>query len=93
MIDLSDDSFLTAFDTLSHELEAFSPILVDKPRLILGTKLDLEGTSDRLEELRARYPDEQVIGVSVFSGEGLDAVSEAFSRMVNELDVAEESRK
>jgi GTP-binding protein len=74
-------------------LEAFSPLLVDKPRLILGTKLDLEGTSERLEELRTRYPDEQLIGVSVFSGEGLDAVSEAFSGMVNELDVAEASRK
>ncbi len=93
MIDLSDDSYLTAFDTLSHELEAFSTILVEKPRLILGTKLDLEGTAERLDEIRARYPDERIIGVSVFSGEGLDAVSEAFSRMVNELDVAEASRK
>jgi hypothetical protein len=42
-----------------------------KPRLILGTKTDLEESSGRLEELREIYPREKVRGISVFSGQGL----------------------
>ncbi|MDR2178531.1 MAG: GTPase ObgE [Treponema sp.] len=71
LVDLAADNFLQAFQVLSAELDAFSPALLDKPRLIVGTKLDLEGTGERLGELAARYPEEQVLGLSVFSGEGL----------------------
>jgi GTP-binding protein len=71
LIDLSQDNYLDAFESLCRELEAFSPELVKKPRLILGTKTDLEESSGRLEELEAKYPGERVRGISVFSGEGL----------------------
>jgi GTP-binding protein len=71
LIDLSQDNYLEAFEALCRELEAFSPDLVEKPRLLLGTKTDLEESSGRLEELRAKYPGEGVRGISVFSGEGL----------------------
>jgi GTP-binding protein len=71
LIDLSDDHYLDAFDVLRGELEAFSPVLVKKRRIILGTKTDLETAAGRLEGLRAKYPGEQIRGISVFSGEGL----------------------
>jgi GTP-binding protein len=71
LIDLSQDNFLEAFGTLCRELEAFSPDLLRKPRLILGTKTDLEESSGRLEALRERHPGENIRGISVFSGEGL----------------------
>ncbi|MDR3248396.1 MAG: GTPase ObgE, partial [Treponema sp.] len=71
LIDLSEDNYRDAFRVLCAELEAFSPELLSKPRLILGTKLDLEETSERLAELTASYPEEKIRGISVFSGEGL----------------------
>ncbi|MDR2314607.1 MAG: GTPase ObgE [Spirochaetaceae bacterium] len=71
LIDLSDPGFLEAFDTLYRELEAFSPALVKKRRLICGSKRDLEGAEEALAQLAARYADERVLGVSVFSGAGL----------------------
>jgi GTP-binding protein len=71
LIDLSDDHYLDAFDILCGELEAFSPDLVKKRRIILGTKTDLEAAAGRLEKLRAKYPREQIRGISVFSGQGL----------------------
>jgi GTP-binding protein len=71
LIDLSQDNYLEAFGSLCRELEAFSPRLLGKPRLILGTKTDLEESSGRLEELREKYPGEKVRGISVFSGHGL----------------------
>jgi GTP-binding protein len=77
LIDLAADNFLQAFETLCAELEAFSPALLRKPRLIVGTKLDLEGTGGRCGELAARYPGERVLGISVFSGEGLGNLTAA----------------
>jgi len=41
--------------------------------------------------LKAKYPEERVLGISVFSGEGLDALSRAFSELVVKMDAAEAS--
>ncbi|MDR0999068.1 MAG: GTPase ObgE [Treponema sp.] len=71
LIDLSQDNYREAFGALCRELEAFSPDLLEKPRLILGTKTDLEESSGRLEELGKKYPGEKIRGISVFSGQGL----------------------
>jgi GTP-binding protein len=83
LIDLSEDNYLTAFDILYKELEAFSPELIKKQRLLVGTKTDLEGTQSRLEELKAGYPQERVLGVSVFSGEGIPELAARIGRLVN----------
>ncbi|MDR1430460.1 MAG: GTPase ObgE [Spirochaetaceae bacterium] len=71
LIDLSSDNYLSAFESLLKELASFSPELAERKRVIVGTKLDLEGTGDRLAELAARHPGEAVLGISVFSGSGI----------------------
>ncbi|MDR1177860.1 MAG: GTPase ObgE [Spirochaetaceae bacterium] len=71
LIDLSSDNYLSAFDSLLKELSSFSAELAARKRVIVGTKLDLEGTEERLAELEALYPGEVVLGISVFSGAGL----------------------
>jgi GTP-binding protein len=90
LIDLSDDTYLEAFDVLKKELEAFSPELVQKKRILVGTKLDLEGTAERLKDLQARYPEETLLGISVFTGQGLQELSHAFAQMVTEMDAEEQ---
>jgi GTP-binding protein len=82
LIDLSDDGYLDAYEKLAAELEAFSPELAQKKRVIIANKLDIEGTRERLEELRARYPDLTVYGISVHSRWGLDEVRDAFIELV-----------
>ncbi|GHV04502.1 GTPase Obg [Spirochaetia bacterium] len=71
LVDLSDDNYLEAFDILCRELEAFSPELLEKPRLLLGSKTDLENIEDRLKKLAAKYPGEKIRGISVFTGDGI----------------------
>ncbi len=93
LVDLSDDAYLTAFDTLRSELDAYSDDLMKKSRVLVGTKLDLEETAGRLDELRAKYPEERVYGISVFSGQGLPELAQAFADLVNELDAAEADRR
>ncbi len=92
LIDLSEDNYLEAFGILSAELSNFSPVLPEKKRIILGTKLDLEGTGERLLELKKAYPNEEILGLSVFSGEGLDEVKEAVFKMVIVMDEENEAK-
>jgi GTP-binding protein len=83
LIDLSADNYREAFRVLADELGAFSPELLSKPRLILGTKLDLEESARRLDALAALYPGEQVRGISVFSGEGLEGLAGELLRLAD----------
>ena len=71
LIDLSEPNYLEAFDILNRELNDFSPALGTKKRLLCGSKCDLEGTDEALKKLAEKYPDEKVLGISVFSGFGL----------------------
>jgi GTP-binding protein len=86
LIDLSEDNYLEAFDILCRELEAFSPELLKKRRIILGTKTDLEAAVDRPEKLRAKYPREEIRGISVFSGEGLAELVPALAALAGTLE-------
>ena len=92
LIDLGEDNFLTAFDILYKELEAFSPDLVAKQRVIVGTKLDLEDSGfsvrQRLKELKKKLRKEKVLGISVFSGEGLEELTLLFNSLVNDSEAA-----
>ncbi|MCL2193241.1 MAG: GTPase ObgE [Treponema sp.] len=84
LVDLSDDNYLEAFDVLQRELETFSPELVEKKRILLGTKTDLPDTGERLAELAAKYPGETVRGISVFSGDGIDELTRDFLRLAGD---------
>ncbi|GHV25823.1 GTPase Obg [Spirochaetia bacterium] len=81
LIDCSGENYLDAFDILYRELESFSPDLVKKQRLLIATKLDLEGAPERFAELKARYAGENVVGISVFSGVGIAELAAALGRL------------
>jgi len=91
LVDLSDDNYPQAFDILLNELKSFSEELAKKKRLIVGTKTDLEETSGRLAELAEKYPAEEVLGISVFSGDGIDELSRAFLRLTENADTEPEN--
>jgi GTP-binding protein len=86
LIDLSDDRYLDAYDVLCKELEAFEPLLLKKKQLILGTKLDEPGTAERLLELKAKYPEKEVIGLCVYYEQGVEEVKQAFIRLVGDAE-------
>lgn len=87
MIDLSDDDFLESYEKLQGELANFSPELARKNRVIIANKLDIPGTGERFELLKARHPDLTIFGISIHNRWGLDAVRDAFISMVNAADV------
>ncbi|MEM5948907.1 GTPase ObgE [Spirochaetia bacterium 38H-sp] len=81
MIDLSDDNYRDALDILKSELVSYGYGLEDKPYIIIGTKLDMPDTADRLEELKKMNPDDTVIGISSVKREGLDTLIKNFYAM------------
>lgn len=81
-IDLSDERYLTAYDTLTEELRSYTPELLEKKQVIVATKLDEEHATERLEELRKSLKEHTVIGLSNITGEGLDLVKQAFIHLV-----------
>jgi GTP-binding protein len=85
LVDLSEDSFLDAFDILLRELRSFSVELAEKPRIIVGTKTDLPDTAERLGVLKEKYPREEVLGISVFSGGGLGALASALMELADRI--------
>ena len=86
LIDLGEENYLQAFDILYRELEAFSPELTAKKRILIGSKLDLDDTRERLLKLKEKYPKENVLGISVFSGEGISELASFFAALVQTME-------
>ena len=90
LIDLSDDNYLQAYDILLNELKTYSEDLAEKKRLLIGTKIDLNDLENgismetRLSELKAKYPPENIMAISVFSGDGIKELSYAFLNLTTE---------
>ena len=82
LIDISDYNYLEAFDILLEELKEFSEDLYNKKRIIFATKMDTENSEENLEELKKKYPEEKIYGISVFSGYGIDDIKKYFSELV-----------
>jgi len=78
LIDLSDDNYLTAFDVLYGELKKYSEDLASKDYIIIGTKIDEDGASERFEELKAKFSDKTVLPLSIYDDDLLLPVKQAF---------------
>ena len=63
LLDLSEDS-VPVFRILLDEVASYDEELAEKPRILVGTKLDLPGAQSNLEKLLQAYPDEKIMAVS-----------------------------
>ncbi len=93
LVDLSDDNRDTAFPVLLGELAAFSPRLAAKRRVLIATKLDLPEAEERFDAFKAANRGEEIYGISVFSGRGMDELKEAFFRIVAEAETQASATK
>ena len=83
LIDLSEETYLDSYKTLMDELQDFSAELSTKPRVILGSKTDLDEDGSRLAALAASLPEEKVLGVSSFFRDRLDDIRREFLRLAD----------
>lgn len=83
LIDVHGQDFLHAYEKLCYELGSYSEDLIQKPEIVIATKMDLPGSQQRLQELKETLKGKDVIGLSVFTGEGLQDVRRAFMGLVH----------
>lgn len=82
LIDISEEGFEGKFPALLKELEEYAPDLLDKPRVVFGTKTDLDPEGELLARLTKALPGEQVIGINNFMRDELEKVREIFLQLV-----------
>ncbi len=87
MIDLGEEGFEDSYEKLKVELGEYNPELLDKPHLLLGTKLDLDDAPENLEKLREKYPEHPIIGISVFSRDGLEELKLSMLKMATSQEI------
>ena len=89
MVDLSDDNYLEAYDILFSELGKYSAELAEKKMILIGTKIDEEGTEERFEELRSKYSGMTVLPLSIYR----DDLVEDVKHELLELALIDEKEK
>jgi GTP-binding protein len=90
MIDCSDESCFTAYDSLLHELDAFGGDLLSKPRIVLCNKIDVEGAKERADAvakaIKEKEPSTRVIETSVLEHIHIREVRESIVNLVREME-------
>ncbi len=83
---LDERDILEDFAGIEAELRKAAGDLADKPRLVVGNKLDMSGAADNLETLRAALAPRgfDVLGVSAMTGEGAPELANAMFRLVQQ---------
>lgn len=81
------DEMLHDKATIEHELRAWNPKLLDKPMVIVVSKLDLPDAQERLRELREQFPDAR--GISSATREGVQDLVYAVWQTIKEAPLPE----
>jgi GTP-binding protein len=63
-------------ENLRREIDLFDPRLSVRPWYVIANKMDLPGFADHLAELRARFPNAEVLAISAAQGEGIGQMKE-----------------
>jgi len=83
LIDLHEEDPRQSYTMLESELESYSASLSEKTRLVVGTKMDLAGSAEKLRQLRGALGAERCLGISAVSGYGLDELKRALAESVS----------
>ncbi len=81
------------YDIINRELELHTAELASRPRIMVANKVDMPGTAENVERLRARAEAEEIpfFAVSAATREGVDDLINYTAQLVYELRAAKEA--
>ena len=82
LIECTDENPASTLETLLKEMAAFSSEMMNKPRLVVMSKLDI--FQDDYEELPTELSGEKVLSISSITGAGLDILMAELAEMMHE---------
>jgi len=83
MVDVSEADFIDRYEKLLIEVGEFQKELLDKPRLLIATKMDLPESETNLAELRFKYPELDILPISVFARTGIEELKAKFFELAH----------
>lgn len=87
LIDMSDPQCLEQYELLRNELYTYSPELVEKKEVLIGTKLDEDGAPENFEKFKAKYSDKTVFGMTIYDDDTVKPIMKAFVDMIGKGEV------
>ncbi len=71
--EMAEDDPVDNLEKINRELELYSPVLVEKPQVVAGTKLDIKGGGERLDRLAlyCKDKDYDFFPICAVTGEGI----------------------
>ncbi|MBQ6453065.1 MAG: GTPase ObgE [Coriobacteriales bacterium] len=78
---------LEDYEIIERELALYAQELAERPRIIVANKIDVEGTQENVERLRAMAQEKDIpfFAVSALTGEGMGGFIRAVAARVHEL--------
>jgi GTP-binding protein len=80
LIDLHDEDPLNTYQMLEQELYSYGRDLTTKTKLVVGTKMDLAESGDRLAVLESALPEQTCLGISAVTGYGIPELRSALEK-------------
>ena len=91
VIDLSNDNPVETFHALINEFKEYGADLASRPCIVIGNKIDVEGTEHNSELLRQEAENQSLryMQVSALTGENIPELIKAVAQLVRETPAAE----
>jgi GTP-binding protein len=83
LVDLSDADGAGTVKLLEAELATYSPALAGRPRVVVGTKLDLAESAAGAEALSAAFGPDGFVAISAVTRQGLEPLVAALRRLAS----------
>jgi GTP-binding protein len=85
MIDMAGTDARDPRDDYKHllnELELYDPALLEKPRVVVANKMDVEASAAQLVKFQKRYKKVDILEISCLSGDGLERLKKELLKRV-----------
>ncbi len=89
LIDINDEAPQKTFNTLYKELKAHSPVLVQKPAVVVLNKIDL--SPQEMQETESKIKTEyEIVPISAVTGQNVQTLTDRFFRLIEKARELEE---
>jgi GTP-binding protein len=83
MVPCDTKDIIKEYDILLNELKMFNPELIDKPRMLAITKVDMMDEV-MIEDMKKQLPDIQTVFISAVTSKGIQELKDVLWSMMNE---------
>jgi GTPase len=88
--DVDPEFPLKNYERINTELEVFDPVLIQKKQLVVVNKLDMPDAGEALACVRRALPEQDVMGISALTGEGLPELKYKLYDMLRHMNEEEQ---